>query len=199
MTDFDFSLQEVLKHEGLYSNNPSDFGGETVYGIARKRHPSWSGWKIVDALKKATGFPNSLKTSHEIQKKVRDFYKANFWNKLRLDEVEHQSLCFELFDTAINQGSGAAGKYFQKSLNYLNRNGKDYGDIVVDGAVGGKTIAAYKAFMKTASKGGRSMKKNISVILKCINGFQFSKYQRIVEKNPSQEIFFYGWISTRVD
>ena len=41
----------VKKIEKLYSNNPQDAGGETVWGIARNKHPEWGGWPIVDQLK----------------------------------------------------------------------------------------------------------------------------------------------------
>lgn len=33
----------MLIHEGGYSNDPIDLGGETYKGIARNAHPNWQG------------------------------------------------------------------------------------------------------------------------------------------------------------
>ena len=36
---FDDIIEEVLKHEGGYVNDPDDAGGETNFGIAKKFNP----------------------------------------------------------------------------------------------------------------------------------------------------------------
>lgn len=48
MADFDQAHKFVERREGFYSNDPADPGGETLYGIARTRHPNWGGWETWD-------------------------------------------------------------------------------------------------------------------------------------------------------
>ena len=49
---FDNAFAHTQTNEGGYANNKADLGGETYAGISRKYHPKWSGWAIVDELKK---------------------------------------------------------------------------------------------------------------------------------------------------
>jgi len=57
MAEFNIALQKTLAHEGGYSNDPNDMGGETYKGISRASHSVWKGWAIVDKYKKLSGFP----------------------------------------------------------------------------------------------------------------------------------------------
>lgn len=57
MADFNKAHLEVMGNEGGYANNPADSGGETYKGIARKFHPAWPGWKMVDDLKRSLPVP----------------------------------------------------------------------------------------------------------------------------------------------
>ena len=45
-------------------------------------------------------------------------------------------------------GPKVPGAFLQRALNALNNGGKDYGDIVADGAVGQATIGALQAFLR---------------------------------------------------
>jgi lysozyme family protein len=51
MADFEIAYGETELREGGYVNDPVDRGGETHRGVARKFHPDWSGWKIIDQIK----------------------------------------------------------------------------------------------------------------------------------------------------
>jgi lysozyme family protein len=55
MAHFKTAYALTMGHEGIYSNNPKDRGGETYKGIARKFHPSWEGWKAIDRMKNKPG------------------------------------------------------------------------------------------------------------------------------------------------
>ena len=55
MAKFSEAEKITCKNEGGYANNPSDNGGETYAGIARKFWPNWSGWAKIDAIKKQYG------------------------------------------------------------------------------------------------------------------------------------------------
>lgn len=198
-TNFIAAYAATMSHEGQYSNNIKDLGGETWKGIARKMWPNWLGWMIVDQAKKMTSttaqLNKVLNADSRLELEVKSFYEANFFNALKLDQVAEPEIACEIFDTAVNQGAATAGKYFQQALNLLNDNGRHYPDIEVDGKPGRNTIEAYQAYMKTSSLPGRSQSRNIKTLLTCLNGQQFEKYKSICTANPSQETFFYGWMN----
>src|SRR5688500_14155039 len=98
MADFKTAYKITMAHEGVYANNPHDSGGETWKGIARKKHPDWSGWSIVDQWKIKAGFPASLNNAPGLQDLVWQFYKKEFWDGLNLDQINDQRIVNELFD-----------------------------------------------------------------------------------------------------
>lgn len=198
MAEFKAAYQKTMSHEGLYSNDPRDLGGETWRGIARKKQPDWEGWQVVDAIKcnvAARDLAFRLNGDEELEEMVQAFYQAEFWNKLMLDKITSQEVANELFDTAVNQGRIIAVKQFQQSLNLLNNNQKHYSDINEDGKMGDKTLRAHDAYMLTANFAGRSQERVVSTIIKVMNGLQFGRYVEICENNPAQEVYFYGWIN----
>lgn len=199
MANFVYCYENTMKAEGDYSNNPTDRGGETWKGIARRRWPQWAGWKLVDEIRENTRgsfrkFVHALRCDDELETSVRGFYKLMYWEPLKLEEFDDETAS-EIFDTAVNQGSTAAVSYLQQALNLLNNNQRHYSDIAVDGKMGPVTLAAYKAFMLTAKTiEGRTEAQNIKILVKGLNGFQFETYRKIAQSDPEQEVFFYGWL-----
>lgn len=202
MNRFKIAYLAVKKIEGVYSDDATDNGGETVFGIARKRNPNWYGWVLVDELKKKVmttdELVSRLKKSSFILDEVEKFYKKNYWDVLLLDEVQEYDVAYELYDTAVNQGAGTAAKYLQRALNMLNDGGSLFADLSVDGKVGPMTIAAYKKYIATSNWNTRNKEQVVSTLVKTLNGLQFYKYMSIVERNPAQERFFFGWVNNRI-
>jgi len=136
---FENAIKEVLKHEGYYANVPGDKGGETYRGIARKYHPTWEGWPIVDREKAFFGgrLKRNQKVDHPLMEDyVAKFYKSKFWNRIYLDLVTDQSLQAIIFDAYVNSG-GNGIKVLQLVLN------KSFGkNLKVDGSQGKMTVAA---------------------------------------------------------
>lgn len=200
MQKFNLAYQHTLGHEGGYVNDPDDKGGETYKGIARVHWPLWTGWMHIDRIKAQYDYNQvemlrALSDHSVLQNLVKEFYKDAFWNPANLDHLPIE-ISMEIFDTGVNQGLGTAVKYFQEALNYLNNNQRDFKDLKVDGGLGNKSLEAFKAYMATADKSYyRSEARNLKTLLKVMNGLQFSNYVLIVEKNPGQEKFFYGWIN----
>ena len=197
MADFKSALDHTLQVEGGYVNNPKDLGGETYKGIARKYHPNWGGWKLIDAKKEASCFPRCLSRDQELQDEVSIFYKKNFWDVMSLDAFKSQAIAEEMFDTGVNTGWKKVAKWLQKSLNLLNREGKDYSDLVVDGAIGLRSVDAFDKYMKTERFSSRNREKNEKVLLKVLNYYQIDRYVEITEAREANESFFYGWIANR--
>jgi lysozyme family protein len=198
MSEFRIAYDKTMSNEGQYSNDPRDLGGETWKGVARKMHPNWDGWAIIDQIKRSvitSDLSRILRDDEELEEMVQAFYKAEFWNKMLLDQVKDQEVANELFESAVNQGAFTVSRHFQQALNLLNNNEKHYSDIADDGHIGSATLKAYAAFMLTANFPGRSTERNTQTLLKVMNGLQFQRYTEICESNPVQEVYFYGWIN----
>src|SRR5258708_40079629 len=104
MALFEPALQKTLLNEGGYVNDPDDPGGETYKGVARNLFGKWDGWTIVDTLKQQSGFPTSLDKNAELQTKILDFYRSNFWDRISGDDIQDQHVAFSIFDFAVNTG-----------------------------------------------------------------------------------------------
>lgn len=164
MKPFDKAFEELIGLEGGYVNDPTDRGGETKYGISKRAYPNLN----IKGL--------------DLQQ-AKDIYYRDYWNTkyMRLDNISYYPVALELFDTAVNMGVTTASKMLQRALNLMNRNEKNFKDLVVDGWAGEKTMQAYK-------------KVDNKILLKVLNGLQFMRYVEIVTSNPSQERFFNGWM-----
>ena len=101
-------------------------------------------------------------------------------------------LAQELFDTGVNMGTGTATGFLQRALNALNRDGTDYGDIVVDRLIGPATVLALGTLLRKRGKSGED------VLLKAVEALQGAHYVRLAETRPSQEAFLYGWLANRI-
>lgn len=185
MADFFKCYNKLIKIEGGYANDTDDRGKETYRGVSRKSFPAWAGWVRVDAAKSKPGFPLSLDSNAALQAAVVVFYRLNFWNIQRLDEVENNNIALELFDTAVNMGNKPAAQIIQRALNVLNRQGKDYPDTRLDGNIGPATVALVNNF------------KNPRLLYDVMNTLQGARYVQICEADPTQERFMHGWL-TRV-
>lgn len=112
MANFEIYYPELKKHEGGYNKIVGDKGGETYLGISRKNFPNWLGWKYIDTIKdKKNGqFFINLEPS------VKEFYIANFWNKINANSIKSQTVANIYVDSAINHGIPRANKFVSDSL-----------------------------------------------------------------------------------
>ena len=106
-------------HEGGWSKNPNDRGGETIFGIARKFWPDWVGWSILDSTKEQIGINTKeerreltriLKGNLDFMDMVDNFYRNNFFNKYHLDLIDSQPIVEVLYDILVNGGKPAGGR-----------------------------------------------------------------------------------------
>lgn len=173
-------LDELIKREGGYVNNPADRGGATKYGI-------------TEAVAGANGFKGNMKDlSLEMAKAI---YKKQYWTTPRFDQVNALSsaVAEELLDTGVNCGTGFAKPLLQRALNLFNNQGKaGWPDLTVDGVYGPATLNALKTYLAKRGKEGEK------VLVRLLNIMQGQRYIEICERNTTQEQFFYGWISNRV-
>jgi len=177
---FEDAYNDLIKDEGGYVNDPDDSGGETYKGISRRYNPEWSGWRIIDNYKaNKENFKDFLKTDTNLEALVQAYYKANYWLKFKGDSLPF-IIAEELFEQSVNLGTWkTAGINLQKALNLLNRNGKLFRDLTVDGLVGPTTLKAV-SLVKTTR------------LLKVLNGLQFMRYYELDKKNPTLKKYV-GW------
>ena len=116
MISFNEIIEHVLEKEGGYVNDPTDFCGETKYGITKRFYPD------ID-IKNLT------------KEQAKEIYKRDYWDKNRVDELPEQ-LRHIFFDMCVNQGRGTAVKVLQRAANAKGANLK------VDGGLGPSTLKA---------------------------------------------------------
>ena len=178
--DLDALIDGLIVREGGYVANSADKGGATCFGI-------------TEAVARANGYKGAMRELP--REEAAAIYKRLYWLRPRLDEVAAMSasVAAELFDTGANMGPAVAVTFLQRALNALNRNGKDYADLVPDGRVGPRTLAALVTFLALRGKSGGE-----TVLLRALEALQGERYLRLAERRPANEAFLYGWLANRI-
>lgn len=160
MSNFEQAYETMIRNEGGYvlHNVASDHGGVTYAGIARNMNPQWDGWPFID---RGEQVPAQL---------VRNFYKANFWDMICGNELEHQVIAQTIFDFHVNAG----------------RPARVLAQLVVgatpDGTFGSRTVQALNAFDPDKFVMAYALAK-------------IARYRDIVTRDRTQQKFLLGWIN----
>ena len=177
--DIDQLIDAVIDREGGYSDHPADRGGPTRWGVtqATARDHGYSG--------DMRAFPRASAVA---------IYRRLYWQRPGFDRVAARApaIAAELFDTGVNMGPAVATGFLQRALNALNRGARDYADIVADGRIGPRTLAALDGFLKVRGFAGEG------VLLKAIEALQGERYLHLAERRPANEAFLYGWLANRI-
>lgn len=179
MINISAMLEALLEREGGFVDNPHDKGGSTNFGL-------------TVSVARAAGWAGAMRDV------PRDFaiavYRQRYWNVPRFDAVATVApgVAAELFDTGVNMGPEAAVGFLQRSLNALNRLGRDWPDIVVDRVIGSATLDALRRMIALRGTAGEA------TLLKALNALQGTRYIELAESRQANESFLYGWLSSRV-
>src|SRR5687768_9139136 len=178
--EIDGLIDELIEREGDYANHPADRGGPTRFGI-------------TEAVARAHGYGGAI--AELAREEAEAIYRRLYWLRPRFDAVAERApaVAAELFDTGANMGPAVAATFLQRALTALNRNGKDYPDLVPDGRVGPATLTALDAFLEARGKRGGE-----TVLLRALEALQGERYLRLAEKRPANEAFLYGWLANRL-
>ena len=128
MANFDIAIEDTLSNEGVfngkmgYVNDKADSGGETIAGISRKNFPNDDIWRLVDEAKHKPNFPYNLKSTVGIKDAIKNFYRTNFWNKIKGDNIKSQQIANTLIDAAVLGGEVTAIKRAQ-AIVHLSQTG----------------------------------------------------------------------------
>lgn len=180
MADYiDDIINRTIGVEGGYVNDPKDPGGETI-------------WGITVATARRNGFVGQMKNMTKAQ--AAAIYRSEYFMRPGYDRIGtlSEAIAEEMFDTGVNMGVGTASTFLQRALNVLNREGKDYADLKVDGDFGTASMTALAAYLKLRGKDGEL------VLLTMLNALQGARYVDLAERKESNERFLYGWFKNRV-
>lgn len=97
MNRFEEMIEVIFHHEGGYVNDPDDLGGETKYGITKRRYPD------LDI--------KNLSRNYAMMLFNRDFYQA-----MGIYQIQDDQLALQVLDMGINAGKKTAVKLLQKLL-----------------------------------------------------------------------------------
>ena len=176
----DALVDAVIDREGGYVSHPADEGGPTCFGI-------------TEAVARAHGYAGPMRQLPRDE--AAAVYRRLYWKRPAFDRVAERSVAIaaELFDTGVNMGPPVAATFLQRALTALNRNGSDYPDLVPDGRIGERTLAALDTFLKVRGQTGGEI-----VLLRALEALQGERYLRLAERRPGNEAFLYGWLANRI-
>jgi lysozyme family protein len=119
---YNSAITKLLKHEGGYTNHPSDPGGPTNFGIT-----------IADYRKYINPAGTASDVANMHVDEARAIYKAKYWDALKCDELP-AGVDYAVFDFGVNSGVSRSAKYLQRIVGVDD-----------DGKIGPKTLAAVGA------------------------------------------------------
>src|ERR1700729_2698555 len=104
---FDSALAFTIGNEGTkYTNDPSDSGGPTKFGITLKAYA---------AFLKINFTPRDIESLTLSQAKV--FYSQEFWFPLSCHKIVDAGIAIAIFDSSVLYGLGTGGKLAQSAVN----------------------------------------------------------------------------------
>ena len=163
-----------FSNEGNVLEKNATEDGWTFMGIYQGAHPDLDIWKAI--RQKMQQYNGDMKlvgsmmyNNALVREMVQAFYKKEFWDKARLDDVNSQHMANEVFIAGVNMGMKKAVMLAQKLVGTTQ-----------DGVVGSKTIKAMNSF-------------DDAVFDKMYDQLENEHYEAIIAANPSKRIFAKGW------
>jgi len=172
-------ISSLIDKEGGFVDHPADRGGPT-------------NWGITEAIARKNGYHGDMRRFTRTD--AERIYCSLYWERTHFDKIAPLAdhIAGELFDAGVNMGPVVATRFLQRALNALNRNGRDYPDVVLDGLIGPATISALEGYInKRGSKGE-------AVLLKAMQALRGERYIALTESRPANEAFAYGWLANRI-
>lgn len=118
-SSYDFAIRQVLLHEGGYTNEASDPGGPTNWGITI--YDARAYWKPEATAADVRAMPLDV---------AKTIYKEKYWDAVEGDDLP-AGVDYVVFDYGVNSGVSRAAKVLQRAVGAQS-----------DGHIGPKTLAA---------------------------------------------------------
>lgn len=178
MANFDYAIQQTLKHEGGYNDVKGDAGGATNYGISLRFLKSIAenrGWVDIDG----DGNIDADDIKNLTQNQAKKIYYEEFWLKSKCHFIQNDEVAAKVFDMAVNMGITQAIKLLQQAVNHMGA------DLNVDGKIGNVTITAIN-----------KLEGHVLAVLLRYECIMF--YQNLVKSKPDYFKFLKGWMNRAV-
>lgn len=127
---YDMALARVLRHEGGYTNHPSDPGGPTNFGITIHDYR-----RYIDRSGKAADVRN-MKLADAAK-----IYRARYWDALRCDDLP-AGLDYAVFDYGVNSGIGRAARVMRRLMGLSAGDAMNDATLAAIGKASPQTIIA---------------------------------------------------------
>lgn len=161
---------DKLEYNGNYKlalhDVKGDKGGLTYKGIAKNYHPNWKGWGLIEKLGKD---PKKLEESEDLQDLVNAFYRPQFWDVIKGDDITYQATAEEIYQFAVVAGAVTAVKKAQEVVG-----------VKIDGIMGKQTLALINSMAPDN-------------FCRKFTELEHKRIDAIVKNNPSQKKFEDGW------
>jgi lysozyme family protein len=165
MADFKTAFAFVLQHEDSSCSGKVtiDAGGRTRFGIAEKFHRD---------------LPEEFFTgpAEDALAEAEKIEEREYWDAMRLAEVENQNVANKLFDMAVNMGVRQAAIYAQRAANAVSES-----RVAEDGVIGAKSLAAINAADPIA-------------YYQLLRELSTAHYEHLAAVNPAQAVNLKGWM-----
>jgi len=167
MAEFKAAFAFVLQYEDSTCSGKVtvDAGGRTRFGIAEKFHPELPEEFFSEPAEDA------LAEAEKIEER-------EYWDAIRLADVEDQNVANKLFDMGVNMGVRQAAIYAQRAANAVVR---EDARLAEDGVIGPRTLAAVNAADPVAY---RQLLCELSA----------AHYRHLAAVNPAQAANLAGWM-----
>lgn len=97
ITNFDFTMKNLLADEGGYVNDSNDAGGETKYGISKRAYPN----EDIASL---------------TEDRARFLYRRDYWDRFKGDAIISAEKASAIMSACVNFGVGAGVKLVQIAI-----------------------------------------------------------------------------------
>jgi lysozyme family protein len=111
------AFEYLMYHEGGYSNDHNDAGGETKFGISKRSYPN-------------------LDIKNLTRDQACQIYFVDFWMKCKCENLEDENIATKFFDLAVHAGIPQAVRLIQRALRAAGY------PVIEDGLIGPITLAA---------------------------------------------------------
>lgn len=177
--DPDRLIEGLLDRRAGHASCGAEPGGPARFGIS-------------EAVARAHGYPGAMRRLP--RQEAARIYRRLYWLRPRFDEVAKRSprIAEELFETGADLGPAVAATFLQRVLTALNRNGSDYPDLVPDGRIGERTLAALDQFFARRGAGGET------ALLRALEAVTGERCIRLAERRPPNEALLYDWLANRI-
>lgn len=163
MAQIDILAPFILSFEGGYVNHPNDKGGPTNKGVTLET------WKKYGRDINGDGVIDEKDLKLITEEDATRIMKRNYWDKIRADEIESQSIANLLVDWVWGSGTGQSIPIVQQMVG-----------ATADGVIGPQTIAAINA-------------QDPKEFFEKLHARRHVYFNRIVDSHPEQESFIKGW------